>query len=334
MVGAASGELNMTATIELPAQVEMKKTREGFGRALVDVGSKNPRLVVLVGDLMESTMVHFFAEKYPERFIQVGIAEQNMTGIAAGLAAMGKIPFLATYGAFASCRAADQIRVSVAYSNLNVKIAGAHGGISVGPDGATHQDMEEISIIRSIPNMSIVVPCDYWETYRATVAAIEHEGPVYLRFGREDVPVVTGPDTPFTFGKGEVFAEGKDLTIIACGVMVYEALRAREALAGRGVSARVVNLHTPKPLDRELIVRCARETGAIVTAEEHQVNGGLGGAVAEAVVQGHPVPMELVAVHDRFGQSGKPAELMDAFGLRARDIEAAADRVLARKRGR
>jgi transketolase len=322
------------STITLPEKVEMKKTREGFGRALVALGEKDPRIVVLVGDLTESTMVHFFAERFPERFVQVGIAEQNMCGVAAGLAAMGKIPFFATYGAFASCRAADQIRVTVAYTNLNVKIAGAHGGISVGPDGATHQAMEEISIIRSIPNMSIVVPCDYWETYKATIAAAQHQGPVYLRFGREDVPVVTGEQTPFTFGKGEVFAEGRDLTIIACGVMVYEALRARETLAGAGVSARVVNLHTIKPLDRQLIIRCARETGAIITAEEHQVNGGLGGAVAEAVVQEHPVPMELVAVHDRFGQSGKPAELMDAFGLRARDIVAAAEKLIARKRAR
>jgi transketolase len=324
----------MSTAISLPEKVEMKKTREGFGRALVALGEKDPRIVVLVGDLTESTMVHFFAERFPERFVQVGIAEQNMCGVAAGLAAMGKIPFFATYGAFASCRAADQIRVTVAYTNLNVKIAGAHGGISVGPDGATHQAMEEISIIRSIPNMSIVVPCDYWETYKATIAAAQHQGPVYLRFGREDVPVVTGEQTPFTFGKGEVFAEGRDLTIIACGVMVYEALRARETLAGAGVSARVVNLHTIKPLDRQLIMRCARETGAIITAEEHQVNGGLGGAVAEAVVQEHPVPMELVAVHDRFGQSGKPAELMDAFGLRARDIAAAAEKLMARKRAR
>jgi transketolase len=322
----------MTTTIMLPEKVEMKKTREGFGRALVDLGERDPRIVVLVGDLTESTMVSFFAERFPERFIQVGIAEQNMCGVAAGLAAMGKIPFFATYGAFASCRAADQIRVTVAYSNLNVKIGGAHGGISVGPDGATHQAMEEISIIRSIPNMSMIVPCDFWETYKATVAAAEHQGPVYVRFGREDVPVVTSADTPFTFGKAEVFADGSDLTVIACGVMVYEALRAAELLAAQGVSARVVDLHTVKPLDRETIARCARETGAIVTAEEHQVHGGLGGAVAEVVVQTCPVPVELVAVQDRFGQSGKPAELMDAFGLRARDIVAAATRVLARKR--
>jgi transketolase len=221
----------MSATILLPEKVEMKKTREGFGRALVDLGEQDPRIVVLVGDLTESTMVSFFAERFPDRFIQVGIAEQNMACVAAGLAAMGKVPFFATYGAFASCRAADQIRVSIAYSNLNVKIGGAHGGISVGPDGATHQAMEEISIIRSIPNMSMIVPCDYWETYKATVAAAKHVGPVYIRFGREDVPVVTSKETPYTFGRGEVFAEGSDLTIVACGVMVYEALRARRGPA-------------------------------------------------------------------------------------------------------
>jgi transketolase len=276
-------------------------------------------------------MVHWFGEKFPDRFVQVGIAEQNMCGVAAGLAAMGKIPFWATYGAFASCRAADQLRVTVAYSNLDVKIGGAHGGISVGPDGATHQAMEEISIIRSIPNMKMIVPCDFWESYKATMAAAYEPGPVYIRFGREDVPVVTGESTPFTFGKGEIYAEGKDVTLIACGVMVYEALRAREQLLVRGIAARVVNLHTLKPLDRALIERCARETGAIVTAEEHQVNGGLGGAVAEVVVRSHPVPMEFVAVMDRFGQSGKPAELMDAFGLRAKDIVGATDRVLSRK---
>jgi transketolase len=321
----------MSATILLPEKVEMKKTREGFGRALVELGEQDPRIVVLVGDLTESTMVSFFAEKFPERFIQVGIAEQNMACDAAGLAAMGKIPFFATYGAFASCRAADQIRVTIAYTNLNV--SPARTAISVGPDGATHQAMEEISIIRSIPNMNMIVPCD-WETYKATVAAAKHPGPVYIRFGREEVPVVTAKDTPFTFGRGEVFAEGGDLTIIACGVMVYEALRAHEILAAKGVRARVVDLHTVKPPDRELIIRCARETGAIVTAEEHQVNGGLGGAVAEVVVQNSPVPMELVAVHDRFGQSGKPAELMDAFGLRASDIVAAIERVLARKGAR
>jgi transketolase len=256
-----------------------------------------------------------------------------MCTVACGLAAMGKIAFYSTYGAFAACRDLDQLRVTACYTNLNVKIGGAHGGISVGPDGATHQAMEEFSIMRSLPNMSLVVPCDFYEANKATKAAAARPGPVYIRFGREDVPLITDESTPFTFGKGEVFGEGDDVTLIACGVMVYEALKAREALAAQGVSARVVNLHTIKPIDAELIVRCARETGCIVTAEEHQVNGGLGGAVAEVLVREHPVPVEMVAVWDRFGQSGKPAELMEAFGLKARHVVAAAGKALARKRG-
>jgi transketolase len=317
----------------LQEPVAMKKTREGWGRALVELGEADPNVCVLVGDLSESTMTHFFAQRFPERFFQMGVAEQNMAGVACGLAAMGKIPFYSTYGAFAACRDLDQLRVSACYTNLNVKIGGAHGGLSVGPDGATHQAMEEFAILRSLPNMSLVVPCDFYETSKATKAAAARPGPVYIRFGREDVPVVTDERTPFTFGKGEVFGEGDDLTIIACGVMVYEALKARETLAARKVSARVVNLHTLKPLDAELIVRCARETGCLVTAEEHQVNGGLGGAVAEVLVREHPAPVEMVAVWDRFGQSGKPGELMEAFGLTARHIVAAAEKVLARKRG-
>jgi transketolase len=316
------------------AKPEMKRTREGFGHGLLDLGEKRSDVLVLVGDLSGSTNVSFFAEKYPDRFIQVGVAEQNMMCIAAGLAAVGKVPFLATYGAFASCRSADQIRVTVAYTDLPVKIGGAHGGISVGPDGATHQAMEEIAIIRAIPNMKMIVPCDYWETRKATVAAADDPHPNYIRFGREPVPVVTGPDTPFTIGRANVMREGQDLAIIACGVMVYEALVAAQVLATRGIQARVLNVHTLKPLDVESIARAARECGAIVTAEEHQVHGGLGGAVAEAVVQSHPVPMELVAVHDRFGRSGKQEELMAAFGIKAPDVVRAADRALARKRPR
>jgi len=313
---------------------EMKRTREGFGHGLLDLGQKRPEVVVLVGDLSGSTNVSFFAEKFPDRFIQVGVAEQNMMCVAAGLAATGKIPFLATYGAFASCRSADQMRVTVAYTDLPVKIGGAHGGISVGPDGATHQAMEEIAIVRSIPNMKMIVPCDYWETRKATVAAADDPHPNYIRFGREPVPVVTGPDTPFTIGKANTMREGSDLALIACGVMVYEALVAAQELETRGIHARVINMHTLKPLDEEAIARAARECGAIVTAEEHQVHGGLGSAVAEAVVQSHPVPVELVAVHDRFGRSGKQDELMTAFGIKSPDVVRAAERVLARKRAR
>jgi transketolase len=312
---------------------EMKKTREGFGRALVELGHENPNVVVLVGDLSDSTMTSFFAEAFPERFVQVGVAEQNMMTVAAGLSLVGKIPFLSTYGAFASCRSLDQVRVTVCYSDLNVKIGGAHGGISVGPDGATHQAMEEISIMRSMPNMKMIVPADFHETRKATRAAAEVYGPVYIRFGRENVPVVTTPETPFELGKGYVLRNGGDLAIVACGVMLYEALVAHEELKREGLEARVINIHTVKPLDGDLITQAGLETGAIVTAEEHQIYGGLGGAVAECLVRHAPVPVEMVAVEDRFGQSGKPDELMTAFGLKANDIVAKARRVVARKRG-
>lgn len=314
------------------AKPEMKKTREGFGHGLLALGESNPNVVVLVGDLSGSTNVSYFAERFPDRFIQVGIAEQNMMCVAAGLTVVGKIPFLATYGAFASCRSADQMRVTVAYSDLPVKIGGAHGGISVGPDGATHQAMEEIAIVRSIPNMRMIVPCDYWETKKATIEMAGDRHPYYLRFGRESVPVVTTPDTPFIIGKANTMRDGNSIAIIACGVMVYEALVAAEQMAARGIEARVLNIHTLKPLDEDAIIRAADECGAIVTAEEHQIHGGLGGAVAEVVVKNHPVPVEMVAVHDRFGRSGKPDELMAAFGIKSPDIVQAADRALARKK--
>ena len=310
---------------------EMKKTREGFGRGLVELGKTNPNVVVLVGDLADSTMTNLFQAEFPERFIEVGIAEQNMMTVAAGLSLVGKIPFLSTYGAFAACRSLDQVRVTLCYGNMNVKIGGAHGGISVGPDGATHQAMEEISIMRSMPNMKMVVPADFHEAKKATIAAADIHGPVYIRFGRENVPVVTTADAPFEFGRATSLRDGGDVTIIACGVMVYEALVAAEDLARGGIDARVINMHTLKPLDEAVIVRAAQETGAIVTAEEHQINGGLGGAVAEVVVRRCPVPVEMVAVEDRFGQSGKPDELMAAFGLKSRDIVAKARKVAGRK---
>jgi transketolase len=311
--------------------VEYKLTREGWGRALVELGKENPNVVVLVGDLAASTSVNLFKEAFPDRFIECGIAEQNMATIAAGLSLTGKIPFFATYGAFASCRAADQIRVTLCYSNLNVKIGGAHGGISVGPDGATHQALEEIAIMRSLPNMKMIVPADYHETFKATKAAAEIPGPVYIRFGREKVPVVTDENTPFVFGKANIMREGSDIAIIACGVMVYEALVAAETLESKGISARVINMHTLKPLDEEVIISAARECGAIVTAEEHQIYGGLGSAVSQVVAREYPVPIDYVAVMDRFGESGKPDELLDAFGLRSVDIVEKANRVLKMK---
>lgn len=311
---------------------EMKKTREGWGKGLVALGDENPNVVVMTADLNGSTMCNFFAEKYPERFVQVGIAEQNMMCLAAGLSLTGKVPFLATYGAFASTRSLDQIRITVAYSNLNVKIGGAHGGISVGPDGATHQALEEFAIIRSIPNMTVICPSDIHETKKATIAAGNTFGPFYLRFGRENVPVVTTEDTPFQVGKAIEMVNGSDLTIIACGMMVYEAMIAAEELGKNGISARVLNMHTIKPIDRESVIKACEETGAIVTAEEHQIHGGLGGAVSEVVVQNSPVPMEFVAVKDRFGKSGKPSELMEAFGLTSKEVIEAAQKVLKRKK--
>jgi transketolase len=313
-------------------EVKMEKTRVGFGHGLVELGEKDERIVVLVGDLMESTNVNFFAERFPQRFIQVGVAEQNMALLAAGLSLIGKIPFFSTYGAFAAYRCLDMLRITLCYSNVNVKIGGAHGGISVGPDGATHQAMEEISILRSIPNMHLIVPCDYWETKKATIAAAAVNGPVYIRFGREPVPVVTEESTPYIFGKANTYREGGDVAVIACGTLVYESLVAADLLAGEGIECRVIDMHTIKPIDREAIVKAARECGAVVTAEEHQVMGGLGGAVAEVVVTQQPVPMEFVAVMDRFGQSGKPDELMAAFGLKSKDVVAAVKRVLKRKK--
>ena len=314
--------------------VQMRKTREGFGRALAELGRTNPDIVALVGDLTDSTMVSFFAKEFPDRFIEMGVAEQNMMTAAAGLSLVGKIPFLATYGAFATCRCADQIRVTVCYSDLNVKIGGAHGGISVGPDGATHQALEEIAMMRVLPNMKVIVPCDFEETRKATLAAASVWGPVYLRFGREDVPVVTDESTPFEIGKGIVLRQGGDIALVACGVMVYEALQAADTLAREGIEARVINLHTIKPIDQALLIRSAEECGAVVTAEEHQIHGGLGGAVAEVLVRNCPVPMEFVAVEDRFGQSGKPVELMSTFGLTADHIVSAVRKVLRKKTAR
>jgi transketolase len=316
------------------ANPEMKKTREGFGRALVELGEKDERIVVLVGDLSDSTMVSFFEKRFPDRFIECGIAEQNMTNIAAGLAVTGKIPFYSTYGAFASLRGGDQLRVTVCYTDLNVNVGGAHGGISVGPDGATHQAMEEISCMRVMPNMQVCVPADFWETKKATMTAAYIDHPCYIRFGRENVPVVTDESTPFTWGKGYVMRDGGDVALLACGPMVYESLVAAEELAKEGIDARVVNIHTVKPIDRELIVKCAKECGAIVTAEEHQVYGGFGGAISEVVVQEYPVPVEFVAVMDRFGVSGKPEELMHMFGIKAPNIVSAAKKALSRKRGK
>jgi transketolase len=312
---------------------DSKATRFGFGEALVALGERDERVVVLGGDITGSVMTSYFKEKFPERFFSMGIAEQNATTVAAGLALSGKIPFFASYGAFCALRNADQLRISVCYNEANVKIGGGHSGISVGPDGATHQILEDIALLHALPKMTLVVPCDYVEARKATIAIGEMEGPAYIRFGREATPVFTREETPFRLGKAEVFRQGTDVAIIACGPMVWEALVAAEELAKEGIEARVINLHTIKPLDTETIAAAARDCGAIVTAEEAQILGGMGSAVAQVVVKNHPVPMEFVGVTDTFGGSGTPDELMKAFGLTHDFIVASVRKVLRRRAG-
>ncbi|MDI6739877.1 MAG: transketolase family protein [Candidatus Edwardsbacteria bacterium] len=312
--------------------VEQKPTRFGYADALLVLGQTDPSVVVLDADLAKSTLTGRFAEKFPDRFFDCGIAEQNMLGIAGGLALTGKIPFVNTYGVFLAGRAWDQIRTSVCYGNLNVKIAGAHGGLSVGPDGATHQALEEIALMRVLPNMKVIVPCDSNEAYKATLAAAQIDGPVYIRLGREPTPVITTDKTPFRFGKAETYRDGKDVTIFACGLMVYLSLVAAEKLAKKDISARVVNLHTVKPIDKKVIIKAARESGAIVTCEEHQIMAGFGSAIAEVVAQNYPVPVEMVGVQDTFGESGEPWELLRKYHLMDEDIAKTVVKVLQKKK--
>jgi transketolase len=310
-----------------------KATRFGFGEALVELGERDERIVVLGGDITGSVMTNYFKERFPDRFFSIGIAEQNATTIAAGLALSGKIPFFASYGAFCALRNADQLRISVCYNEANVKIGGGHSGISVGPDGATHQVLEDVAYLRALPHMTTIVPCDYLEARKATVAMGEMVGPAYIRFGREAVPSFTREETPFRLGKAETFREGSDVAIIASGWMVWESLVAATELAKEGIEARVINLHTIKPIDTETIVKAARDCGAIVTAEEHQIMGGMGSAVAQVVVKNAPVAMEFVGVTDTFGGSGNPGELMKAFGLTSQDVYNSVKKLLKRRSG-
>lgn len=309
----------------------MVPTRDGFGEALVALGSSNTDVVVLSADLTDSTRAAWFKKKFPERFFGFGVAEQDMIGAAAGFALMGKIPFACTFGVFASGRAWDQIRVSAAYMDLNVKIGGTHGGISVGPDGATHQALEEIALMRIMPNMTVIVPCDSIEARKATIAAAGFQGPVYIRLGRSAIPVITKESDPFKIGKANVMRDGRDVAIFACGQMVYEASLACDILEREGVAARLVNLHTPKPIDTDIIIKAAIETGAIVTAEEHTLAGGFGSAVSEVVIQTNPVPVKMVGIRNSFGLSGEPDELFEHFGLKAKDIVRAAKEAIAMK---
>lgn len=306
-----------------------KATKIGFGEGLQESGRRNSNVVALGADITTSVGVNFFSAEFPERFFSLGIAEQNCVGVAAGMALEGKIPVFSTYGVFAALRAADQIRVSLCYNNLHVIIGGAHGGVSVGPDGATHQALEDIAIMRVLPNMTLLSPCDATQTKLAVLSAVsELSGPVYIRFGREAMPDFTDISLPFIPGKAQVFRPGNDISIIATGHLVWEALQAAKILQEQGISARVINIHTIKPIDISSIVEAAKETGAIVTAEEHQVSGGLGSAVAEVIVKHAPVPIEFVAMADRFGESGTPAELMKKFGLTSSAIMEAALRLV------
>ncbi len=314
------------------ADIVMKATREGYGDALVALGATRPDMVVMDADLAAATKTGAFKKVYPERFINAGIAEGNMMSIAAGLAASGKLVFASSFAMFAAGRAFEQVRNSIGYPHLNVKIGATHGGISVGEDGATHQCCEDIALMRTIPGMVILNPADANEAKRAVFAAAEIDGPVYMRFGRLVVPVISADDEPFIIGKAKTLKDGKDVTIIATGLMVNEALIAAETLAAEGIAARVVNMATIKPIDREAIVAAAAETGAIVTAEEHNVIGGLGSAVSEVVCEALPVPVVRVGVEDTFGKSGPAKELLKVYGLCADNIVDKAKAAIAIKK--
>ncbi|MCK9612177.1 MAG: transketolase C-terminal domain-containing protein [Bacteroidales bacterium] len=298
-----------------------RPTKIGFGEGIAEAGKRFSDLFVLGADITASVGLDLFAKTFPERFFSLGIAEQNCVGVAAGLALNGKIPVFATYGVFAALRAADQIRVSICYNNLHVIIGGAHAGISVGPDGATHQALEDLAVMRVLPNMTVLSPCDATQAKLLVLHAVEKlKGPVYIRFGREAVPDFTSENLQTEIGKGQVFKEGADVCIIATGHMVWEALQAAYRLEEKGVNARVINLHTVKPIDKKIIIDAARECKKIITVEEHQVSAGFGSAVSEVVSQECPAIMKLIGVHDRFGESGKPDELMKKFKLNAEDI--------------
>jgi len=314
------------------SDIEQKPTRDGYGEGLVLAGQKDSRVVALCADISDSTRSAMFQKAFPDRFVETGIAEQNMMGLAAGMALAGKIPFVSTYAVFCPGRNWDQMRVSVCYSNANVKITGAHAGVSVGPDGATHQALEDIAITRCVPNLVVIAPCDAIETKKATLAAAEYVGPVYLRFAREKTPIMTTEDTPFEIGKALIFEMGKDVAIIGCGPLLHNALLAAEELAKEGIEVMVINNHTIKPMDSKTIIEAAKKCGAIVTVEDHQIMGGMGSAVAEVLAANYPVPIEFVGMKDRFGESGEPNELIEAFGMGKNAIKEAVKKVIQRKK--
>ena len=311
---------------------EMVATRDGYGKGLVVAGEKDPNVVVLCADLTESTRSEAFKNKFPERFIEIGVAEQNLATVASGLANYGKIPFISSYAVFSPGRNNEQIRTTIALNNVPVKIAGAHAGISVGPDGATHQALEDIALMRVLPNMTVVVPCDAIEAEKATIASASNGKPTYLRFGREKSPVFTTLETPFEIGKAITLRDGADVTIIGCGMLLYNALIAAEELSKEGIECMVINSHTVKPLDMSAIISAVQKTGAVVSVEEHQVNGGLGSAVAELLSKNYPVPQEFIGLQDRFGESGTAEELIEACGLGVTHIKEAVKKVIGRKK--
>lgn len=310
---------------------EKKDTRSGFGDGLLELGRTNPEVVALCADLVGSLKMGAFIKEFPERFTQIGIAEANMMGVAAGMAIAGKIPFTGTFANFSTGRVYDQIRQSIAYSEKNVKICASHAGLTLGEDGATHQILEDIGMMKMLPNMTVIVPCDYEQTKAATIAIADHHGPVYLRFGRPKWPIFTSPDQKFEIGKANHLIEGSDVSIIATGHMVWKAIEAEAQLSAAGISAEVINIHTIKPLDEEAILKSVAKTKCVVTCEEHQMNGGLGESVAQTLVRNTPYPMEMVAVNDSFGESGKPDELLDKYGLGTNDIVQAAQKAISRK---
>jgi transketolase len=310
--------------------INEKETREGFGEGIHELGKSNPNVVVLTADLAGSLKLKPFIKEFPERFFQCGIAEANMMGIAAGLTIGGKIPYTTTFANFSTGRVYDQIRQSIAYSNKNVKICASHAGLTLGEDGATHQILEDIGLMKMLPGMTVIVPCDFNQTKAATIAIADYKGPVYLRFGRPKWPNFSG-NIPFEIGKAQVLSEGKDISIFACGHLVWKAIEAGKILEEKGISVEVINIHTIKPLDTDAITRSITKTRCAVTAEEHNIIGGLGDSIAQVAAKNFPVPIEYVGTKDTFGESGKPLELLKKYGLDTPDIVAAAERVLAKK---
>ncbi|MDD5171557.1 MAG: transketolase family protein [Candidatus ainarchaeum sp.] len=314
------------------AAITKKASRDGFGKALLELGEKDPNVWAVSADVSESTRTHWFAEKFPQRFVQVGVAEQNMAGVAAGIASCGKLAFISAFGAFSPGRNFDQIRVSVCYNDSNVKVHASHAGLSVGPDGASHQMLEDVALMRSLPNMMVIVPCDVEQAKKATLAVAKVKTPAYIRTSRENAPVFTTPNTPFEIGKANVYRDGKDVAIFACGLQVYEALKAAEELKKKGIDAAVIDMHTIKPIDAATITTYASKCGIVVSVEDHQINGGLGSAIAEVLCEKCPTPLVRVGMKDKFGESGNAYDLFKKYGLDAAGIVKAAENAMKLKR--